>query len=114
MRSTRSAARGTAPVEQTPRQRSRPQDTRSRSTDGWSVSNILQVSVIVVGVAGAVLGAYLAVQGRLASHDTDIAKVNLRVDSQQQLMAEVRGSLNTISQQISDLRTAMAAGRRTR
>ena len=69
---------------------------------------MLQVAIVVVGIGGAVLGAYMSLQSRLAGHDTDLAKVNLRVDGQQQFVSEMRGSLNTISQQISDLRTALA------
>ncbi len=92
-----------------PRHRNvRTAQTRTRSTDGWSLSNIIQIAIVVIGAGGAVLGAYLSLQARLAGHDTDIAGLRIRIDGEQQTMSEVRGSLSTISAQISDLRTALA------
>ena len=101
-----------------PRSRARSVAARTRSTDGWSLQNILAALAILGGVGGVLFGAYNVLETRLSSHDAEIKLLKERSDDQKNFTQEVRSRLDGISQQLTsfkvltDMSAAPSRGRR--
>lgn len=91
-----------------------------RGNGSWSLGNTLTalgMGGAVIFVIGSVLWGTLQVQtGRIdalssksVSHEVLLATTNLRVDTLQSMMSEVRSILSTISQHINDISARIPA-----
>src|SRR6266702_301169 len=86
------------------------------------LGHLIQAGILVITVAGAVLGTYFAVQGQIAANRQDVAVLQQQEiqtikwmqqiqDEQKQLSKDITIMMSKITDQLTDLRILVASVR---